>query len=333
MTPPPRGVDPWPHRSDEELATAMVESLTTEGRLGAGGVALVWRIMKKRRDHPAIAQSSEGDDAVLAMTSQFFADHSASFGQNLLVKAPRLSPGAVVGLTVKSVINWLNDEWRKTAFGSVEHRLSQLLSQEPQFQRVDKDHWYLTGLTPGVWDGDEQDLLIAARRVPATIPSWTSTSRRPPLAPKGDLLRVLEAVLTQAGGPVRTSVLTRVCLQRFPHADDPAQLPLDGRPERADDQRSVEDEALAAVDAPIAYSEALALISTLDDDELFMLHHWHDITSIGAYLRLGRSQAFERRAALGARLVEQVGLCADPEEVEAAFPAVLRAWTGKELPE
>lgn len=323
--------DPMPYLSDEALVVATLDSLAAGGSLGNEAAVLILRVMARMEAHPAIAQSNDPEDTVFETASGFLIEKGATLTQVLASKVPQLTPGGAVGIVVSIVTNWLNDKWRQTAFGSVEHRLSQTLASASEFERVASGQWALVGATLGTWDGNEDDLIAAAVAVAAEIPKWKSSGRRPPLASSEDTIAVLVAVLSRAGASLPISVLTRVCLARFPHAADPLEVGFEDSFDQAFEGQSVEDAALDAADAPSAQAEAWVIVSTMSDDDLFMLGNWTDLAAIGTHLGVGRSQASERRRKLGEHLIEQVAKYPDPEAVERAIPDVYRKWTGKEF--
>jgi hypothetical protein len=313
--------------SDEDLAGAAVAHALAEGRLGDHAAVLIFRIMGRMHAHPALAQSCEGDDAVFACSGDFIvkkgSDVLATFA------AQHLSPGGAVGLLVTLVTRFLNDEWRKHPFGSVSHRLKQLLREESEFALVADATWYLAGQAAGEWDGSLENLVNAAATVDAPIPVWSKETGLPPLASRPDLVSVLVAVFQRAGGPLTVATLTRVCLTRFPHADGGTTVPFDERIDRPRGEVPFEDVVVAAVDEAAELAEAQAIVTTLDDGDIFILQNLASLERIGQYFGVGRTQASERRLKLKERLRAQVNECSDPRAVERQLPHAFVLVTGK----
>jgi hypothetical protein len=309
-------------KSDVDLATAALEHLRAGEPLGDEFAVLAARIMSRLSDHPAFPAGVTGVDEMVEFVSEFVLDRWDSLAERLAADDP--PPETAIAILVTYIERWLIDQWRKTDFGSVHHRLAQVLSQEPQYTQVDADRWWLDGLSPGTWDGNEAALLHAARGISAPPPTWNSDTRRPPLTDRSSLNAVLEAIFRAAGAPLPLSVLTQVCMLRFPHTRTPSTLTFEDRFDRPEENaEDPADEAARAQDAPQHAAEALAIVAELTDDERFILAHCDDLAAIQARLGIGKSQASQLRKNLTAHVRARVQQCDDPDAVQDQFLAVL----------
>lgn len=301
--------------SEEELGVEILASLADGEPISTALLAMTERTITRMRTHPAIAEAGSSiRDRVTELSHDFLLEKCDALRITLLASAP--APAQAAAMVRTTVERWLNDVWRTTAFGSLNHRLAQVLSEQPKFTAVATGHWTLTDHPGGQWRGDETALLAAARGVKVKVPVWKSEGRRPPAAPRDDLVRVLLAILHEAGGPVPLSVITRVCLARFPHTNDPegtaSQDVLEGDEYPVPD---VADEVADVLDEESEAGQARALVAGLTDDECFILVNQADLAVIGERIGVKKSQASARRRATVEKIKNLLNETSDPHSV------------------
>lgn len=307
--------DPTPELSDEQLSEVVVQALRAGERLGDSSAVLVMRLLSRIGPrHPAFGPTP-GTNELFAFTGDFFVEKGDAWSARILALAP--TSGQVIALTVTVLEDWLTDRWRQTAYGSVHHRVAQVLSAHPDFVRAGPG-WWLNGDPAGQWDGQLEPLINAARKVNAPAVRWKSTSRRPPLTTREALIAVLNAVLEEAGGPLSLNVITAVCLERFPSARDPMEVSLElTRPEQLHAETGSLESVHDDVDQMHEMSEAIALVLTLTPEERNILRFREDPEALQRVLDVGRSQASAKRKTLQQRLLPMLNEMSDPHAVGA----------------
>ena len=248
------------------------------------------------------------------LVGEFLVERIEKVTANLLALAG--DEDAVRRLLRKSIRHWLVDQARKTPLGALRRRLEDLLAADVAFERVPDGEagagrWRLAGTAVAPWSGRSEDLVKAAREVPnVRIPSWSSDTRRAPVADRASLVAVARAVLTAAGGSLEIAQLVGVFVARFPVVLDPAVAPF------PDDQMSQgnRDEALTPEDAVIAADDELdaaltaaQVVAMLSPSERHIVPYLNDPPAIQLLLGCGRSQAYQHARRLKEKLVQLVG--------------------------
>lgn len=313
--------------SDDELGAEILASLANGELVSTALLTLTQRTITRIRTHPAIAGAGSSDrDRVTELSHDFLLDKCEVLRITLLANAP--APTQAAAMVRTTVKHWLNDVWRTTAFGSLNHRLAQALAEQPEFTVVAASHWTLADHPVGEWRGDEAALLAAARGVKVKVPVWKSENRRPPAASRADLVSVVVAILREAGGPVPLSVITRVCLARFPHTNDPdGTAPQDVLEADQHCVPDVADEVADILDEESEAGQARALVAGLTDDECFILVHQADLAVIGRRLGVEKSQASARRIATVHKIQNLLNETSDPHSVGSMLLQAIAART------
>jgi hypothetical protein len=182
------------------------------------------------------------------MVQEFFVDRIQPLTAMLMTQAT--SDESFGRLVRRSVQNWLIDQARRTATGSLRRTIEKVLGESPTFEKVPTGQagagrWRLADTDGEPWGGDTGPLIAAAWRVAdVRVPRWTSNSRRPPVADRASLVAIAHAVLEEAGGSLEIAQLVYVFSQRFSASLDPIVISLD---ERSDNNL---DDAAPGVDLP-----------------------------------------------------------------------------------
>jgi hypothetical protein len=312
--------------SDEELADASIERLRTNPQLPDQLAILFWRLMSRLASRSSFANPIESaDDHIRELTHDFIVDKTKTVLSQIAAQRPRA--GGVIGFLVTTMENWLTDRARQSVFGSMQHRLNQLLRARAEFIQVEQEEWWLASRGSGSWNGDIEFLHRAASRVKAPAANWSSQVRRAPPAAQDDLVAVLSAALEAAGGPLRVSVLTLVVLRRFPKADDPRLVSMSSLvTDVADPITDPAVEAVNSADRLGEYAEAWAIVAELSYRDRTILRHLDKATEIGPLLGLKRSQASLEAKRVREHVSARLQECADPEAVGLNLRQVCDEW-------
>ena len=271
------------------------------------------------------------------LLGDFLADRLDQVTANLLALA---TDDASMGrLLRKSIRNWLIDQARKTPLGSLRKLLEELLADDGTFERVPDGEpgagrWRLAATKSLPWSGATAELVEAARAVPnVTIPKWSSTVRRAPVADRGSLVAVARAVLTAAGGSLEIAQLVEVFVARFPVVLDPAVVPILDDSEggiASSQERTPEELVVAAEDELDAATTAATVVGMLTPQERQIVPLLDDAQAVRAVLGCGRSQAYHHAQRLKEKLKQLVG---ESDDVRAVALEVIELCRGVTLPE
>ncbi len=227
--------------------------LHANGQFGEAGYNLLFELTRQElRLFPSLQPATGGDNAIWDVVGDFLVERGRGVSTMLLTSA---SDDESVGrLLRKSLRNWLIDRVRRTSRGALRRRLTRLISEDERFEAVPEGQpgagrWRLAG-TAGPPTGPPFATLRAAawgiRDV--RIPPWNSEERRAPIADEPSLQRIMFAVLTEAGGSLEPETVVAVFADRFPHALDPAEVPLTNEATEVADGLEASDPAQAVVD-------------------------------------------------------------------------------------
>lgn len=282
------------HAMDGGLVIDAYTELITLNQFDRAGVAMIRKLVaSEAKRFPALRPAS-------GWTGEAFDEATQAF---LAAKLKGVTEGALATATDetslsrylrKAIRNHLVDQARRTPRGRVYRKLGELLSQEARFAESG-DFWHPADRFSDPYGGPTENLVRAAYSVPGIQRKKWSGDREAPLASDADLLRLLDAIFTEAAGSLDIATLTEVLVQRFPAAVALADSSLDeaafrlatsvprDRPDLAVEFRSQAEELVAGL------SPAERVLVPLLDER---------VDTQMAALGLGRTQTY--------RLVAQV---------------------------
>jgi hypothetical protein len=294
-----------------------------DGQVGKGLLDLMTKVVRTQlRRLPAAYASRSFDDDLVDDVVQDFVDQRWERTVTALL-AQATDDVAIERMLHVIVYRWLVDEVRKTDRGSVRRRLHDHLTAEAMFAQVPArqpgaGQWQLTGTAESTpWDGRLEDLVAAARSVPAKAIRWSDQERRPPITAAADLTAVFYAVMTAAGHQsLEEQALVEVIVRRFPATLDPESRVLDqDRDELAAASAGSDVAWQVELDASEHADAAAGIVAQLTADERRLLPLILDVTAVQTYLGCGRSTAYTRIAKIKDLVRELAGTCDDPEQV------------------
>lgn len=197
-----------------------------DGRIGPAALELLRRLGRQCTRSPRTNfPPPEGyewwsDDAVDHLLADMFArpdaDNPDEGHKFVLDCYARSTDGpSLERLLLAAIGNFLKDEAKKTERGKLRRRLTGLLRKDSRFTQCGGDRWGLADGSPEPWQGDLAVLERAAFAVRGVeLSSWNHAGPTP-RATVSALLIIIEAVLVEARGSVRTEDLARVLQTRF----------------------------------------------------------------------------------------------------------------------
>lgn len=223
-----------------------------------------------------------------------------------------------------SARNWLIDRARKTGTGHIRRTIEKVLSETPDFERVDHnevgtDRWRMVGSKTQPWAGSIDDLTAAAWSVrDVRIPKWSSTRRRAPLASRESLIAIIRSVLVRAAGSVEIGHLVAVFADRFAAALDPLVASIDDDDNPIDVETAALDPEETLIADELAWDVAVAaaeIVGRLTDTEREILPVLHDSEAVRLRLGKGSTQCAAFTARLKVKIRELAGTSGDAEEI------------------
>lgn len=215
---------------------------------------------------------------------------------------------------------WRIDKVRETDRGSVRRRLHEHLTETAEFEQVPTGEpgarrWRLAGSAGAPWGGLVEDLINAARTVPAAAVRWTDPNRRPPIASAADLTAVLHAVMLAAHQQsVEEQQLVAVIVGRFPATLDPEFCAFDAKADLPSAGLSAEQLVQAALDAETLTAAAARIVSQLNPVERSVLPLIDNVSAVRQCLGVGRSSAYNYINKLK-DLIRELAGGDDPEQI------------------
>lgn len=308
---------PRPSEGRGQALSAYAE-LHANGRFGEAAYHLLFELARQElRRFPVLRQNPADEDAVWDVVGDFLVSRGSGVATMLLTEAT--DDHSFSALLRTSLRHWLVDQARKTDLGALRRRLERLISEDDRFEVVPGGQagagwWRLAGTGAGPVGPPLADLCAVAWEVrDIRIPAWNSQERRAPSADVESLGRIMQAVLTRAGGSMQPATAVAVFADRLPNALDPAENPLTDAEAAglasADGACGDPAEAVVAVETASSASQlALNIYAMLSADERRLLLCL-DGTINGQMeaTGYGRSQTYQRVSALKVRLRALLG--------------------------
>lgn len=304
------------------------DELLTIGRLGEAGAVLLYntvRLVALSRGFPPPENRQYWDETAVQAVAHDFLQSTRGPRRLLDIALRSVDDRSFERLLEAAVHNHLRDEARKTDLGSLIVRLKDVLRSSPQFVAVaggSQERWALTGAST------EQSLVTAtvlARatvRVEVVIPRWSSATRDAPLADLDSIVRLIQAVLTAAGGSLTAVDLAHALTARLDHRRAPLTIELDSA-------NPVSEPAAPDADPSRTVSEirATEIFNNLSDRERIIVATL-DLTvrDLGSLINTGKSQAAHLRQRLLDRVAGEFEDDDEPEQTVSVLARLCDDW-------
>lgn len=261
-------------------------------------------------------------DEISELAHRFLADDNTP--RRLATLAVTSADGGSLAAQLEEALkNFLRDEGRMTDRGHLLRRVRSILDDDPRFVAEG------TGTARRWRLGEEADVgssatmreLVRAAYVVDDVAAVAWTGRRGPIAVREGLVRILEAVLAEAGGSVSEGDLADVIDTRFGVATNATVVSLEDVP--------YTDVADATFKAPeerdhTAVRELWAQLTLRD--RVILAHVELTDRQLGPVLGLGKSAAGAARERLGQSLQASLGGDPDGESTYERLVDVARRW-------
>lgn len=299
------------------------QELVEDRVLGPAGAGLLYRAVRSvaiARSFPPPEGHQQWDADAVQEVAHEFLEGDRGLRRLAAIVITSTDEESFEALLHTAVLNAHRDRGRRTDFGALVLRVTEILTDSDAFRR-DRTHptrWTLAAGPDGPTAVPDRVLEQAAEAVAdIKVPRWTSAVRRAPQADRATFGRLLTAVLTAAGGSLSASDLARACQRR-----------LDGRAfsvtVEADVLESLGADSMGAPTENDTLNRIVAgqVFDGLSERERLLLATYDlPVRSAATQVGIGHSQA----AVLRRRLVEHLRteLAHDPDG-EDVFPALLR---------
>lgn len=299
----------------------------SEREFGGGFLQLLQRTIRAvavARNFPAPEGRSRWDEEAVAQTAaDFLADPSTPRRLSDLTTHCR-SEDALRRRLQATVQNFLADGGRRTPVGRLVLRINEVLSNDDRFERRGRS-WAAAGMSEAAVAVDFDALVAASAPVDIVVPAaWTTGTRQSPDIDAPSVVKLVEALLDAAGGPLSVGVLAQVTARRLGIGGAPLSIEATAfdPPERF---TSSSDTTGSRALLDIRAAEVFELLN--DHERLALGLPAVPVAKLGPILGLsGSSAALVRKRAVAILRVE----LEDEEDGQNVADAVLelaRAWT------
>ncbi|MFG3340659.1 hypothetical protein [Glycomyces sp. NPDC048151] len=301
------------------LSQAAIEELRVQGAPGSATIELLRALARQYTRSPRCPfpapdgmRWSDGEAIDELLGRMFAREHKDYPGEShpfvVICLAKATDAGAFERLLLRSIENFLKDEAKGTSRGKVRRRLDEtLLKNDERFVNVSNDLWCLTEFEGAIWQGDLEQLEDAAFSVRGVeVLTWNTagpTSKDSAHA----VLTVVESILREARGAVRTQDLTKLLQARFVLLNDPLEPPP--LVER-DDESTPSDEPAEGTWAVVHANDLFAALSPKERALVPVLHdpsRWAAATQLGSAESVALARALKQRLALATHDDEDYG--------------------------
>ena len=268
------------------------EEVLSEQRIGPAGAALLYRLVRVvaiSRNFPPPPGSERWDDTAVTETAHDFLDGERGRRRVADIAIRSVDEVSFERIMESAVVNHLREISRRTDMGKLVLRVTEVLTEEGDFQRVDgrPPRWTLTDGTST--PSTTPDTLLAAAVVgtQVAIPAWSSERRSAPLADRETFVRLLRTVLATAAGSLTAADLARVVSTRLDHRRTPLSIELDVL-ESIAERAPTQDPAVQATSSV----RAAQIFDQLDDrNRVLIALYEQPVRDLGDVLAIGKSQA------------------------------------------
>ena len=290
--------------------------------LGPAGAELLYRAVRSvavARGFPPPEGYRRWDTAAVQEVAHEFLEGPRGLRRLAAILTSSTDEVSFEALLHTAVLNLHRDRGRRTDFGALVLRVTEILADSDAFRRdrSDASRWTLAAGPDRASSVPERVFERAAEALTdVTIPRWTSAVRRAPLADRATFVRLMTAVLTAARGSLTASDLSRACERRLDGRASSVTVELDVLEYLGADPTAspTEDDALNRIVA----GQVFAGLS--ERERLLLATYDMPVRAAASNVGIGHSQT----AVLRRRLIEHLRseLANDPDG-EDVFPALL----------
>lgn len=298
------------------------EEVLAGQRIGPAGAALLYRLVRAvaiSRNFPPPPGSRGWDDTAVTETAHDFLD-----GERGRRRVADIAIRSVDEITFErvmeaAVVNHLREVSRRTDMGRLVLRVTEVLTEEEDFQRVASQpaRWTLAGGQTVPSTVPDTQLAAAVVNTRVTIPAWSSERRSAPLADRDTFIRMLLAVLAAADGSLTAADIAQTVATRLDPRRTPLSIELDVLESIA--ERAPGQDPAAQATTSI---RAAQIFDQLDDRSRVLIATYEQpVRDLGEVLAIGKSQAGLLRQRLTGWLREELK---DDTEADATIAEIRR---------
>jgi hypothetical protein len=303
------------------------EELLATQRIGRAGAALLYRLVRVvaiARNFPPPAGFNRWDDSAVTETAHDFLDGERGSRRVIEIAIRSADERGFERVLEQAVVNHLRDASRRTDMGRLVRRVTEILTDEPAFSRIDgaTARWALKDGPVGPSGVPETTLIAALAPIEVTVPEWSSERRSAPLADRDSFTRMLTAILASAVGSLTAVDIARVVATRLDHRRTPLSIELDVLETAAEHSPRLDPAVQASSSV-----RAAQILRGLSDSERIMLARFDlPVRELGSVLALRKSQAALLRQRLAARLHDELADDEDPDDTIAELCRLCERW-------
>ena len=308
-------------------APAPREELLATQRIGRSGAALLYRLVRIvaiARNFPPPPGFDRWDDSAVTETAHDFLDGERGTRRVIEIAIRSADEQGFERVLEQAVVNHLRDTSRRTDMGRLVRRVTEVLTDEPAFSRIEgaMARWALKDGPVIPSHVPETTLIAALAPVEVSVPEWSSERRSAPLADRDSFTRMLAAILAAAAGSLTAADIARVVATRLDHRRTPLSIELDVL-ETAMEHSPRLDPAVQASSSV----RAAEILRSLSESERIMLARFDlPVRELGSVLGLRKSQAALLRQRLATRLHEELLDDEDPDDTIVELCRLCERW-------
>jgi len=298
------------------------EEVLAEQRIGPAGAALLYRLVRAvavSRNFPPPSGSRGWDDTAVIETAHDFLDGERGRRRVADIAVRSVDEMTFERIMEAAVVNHLREVSRRTDMGKLVLRVTEVLTDDSDFQRVAShpSRWTLAGGRAAPSAVSDTRLAAAVVSIQVTIPAWSSERRSAPLADRETFIRLLRAVLAAADGSLTAAGIAQAVATRLDHRRTPLSIELDVLESIA--ERAPGQDPAAQATTSI---RAAQIFDQLDDrSRLLIATYEQPVRDLGEVLAIGKSQAGLLRQRLTGWLREELK---DDTEADATIAEIRR---------
>jgi hypothetical protein len=305
------------------------QEVLAEQRLGEAGASLLYRLVRAvaiSRNFPPPPGSQRWDDAAVTETAHDFLDGERGRKRVADITIRSVDEVTFERIMEAAVVNHLRETSRRTDMGKLVIRVTEVLTDEKDFERVEgrSARWTLAGSRAAPSTVPDTKLAAAVVNTQVTIPSWSSERRDAPLADRDSFVRLLRAVLAAADGSLTAADIAQVLATRLDYRRTPISIELDVLESIAEQAASLDPAAQAS-----SSIRASQIFDELDDrGRILVALYEQPVRDLGAAMAVGKSQAGLLRQRLENRLRDELKDDPEPDETVSALRRLCERWLG-----
>jgi hypothetical protein len=293
------------------------DELRSTGSLGPDGARLLYRLVQAvalaRNFPPPDGYAQWSKEAALDIAHDFIdGPRGRRRLADLVVRAT--DEASFEALLSTAVLNFHRDRSRRTDFGVLVRRVSDVLARSQRFAGLagEPTRWYLPG-APEAPSAVAPTVLAAAAcaETELTVPRWESSRRRAPHADFATFERLINRVLEVAKGSLAARQIADAITARLDPRRSPLSVELDVLERLPDDRAGMrtEGQVLSTIQAQEIFAE-------LSDREKILLATWErPVRDLESVLGVARTQAAVLRQRLADELARRLADDSDADAV------------------